>query len=40
MSLKHYAMAVGDKMKGDRTRKRVTVYYLRADLFGKLSSIS
>ena len=29
--------AVGDKMKGDRTKNRVTVYYLLADHFGKLS---
>jgi hypothetical protein len=28
--------AVGEKMKGDRTRNRVTVYYLLADRFGKL----
>jgi Protein of unknown function (DUF2853) len=28
--------AVGEKMKGDRTRNRVTVYYLLADHFGKL----
>ncbi len=30
-------IAVGDKMKGDHTRNRVTVYYLLADHFGKLS---
>ena len=30
-------MLVGDKMKDDRTRNRVTVYYLLADHFGKLS---
>jgi hypothetical protein len=30
--------AVGEKMKGDRTRNRVTVYYLLADHFGKLST--
>ena len=29
--------AVGEKMKGDRTKNRVTVYYLLADHFGKLS---
>lgn len=28
--------AVRDKMKGDGTRNRVTVYYLLADHFGKL----
>ncbi|MFN3592316.1 MAG: DUF2853 family protein, partial [Thermaurantiacus sp.] len=27
---------VGDRMKGDRTRNRVTVYYLLAAHFGKL----
>lgn len=30
--------AVGDKMKGDRTKNRVTVYYLLADQFGRLST--
>lgn len=30
--------AVGDKMKDDRTKNRVTVYYLLADHFGKLST--
>ena len=30
--------AVADKMKGDRTKNRVTVYYLLADHFGKLSA--
>jgi hypothetical protein len=30
-------MSVGDKMKDDQTRNRVTVYYLLADHFGKLS---
>ncbi|MGB0084931.1 MAG: DUF2853 family protein [Rhodomicrobiaceae bacterium] len=33
-------MAVGDKMKGDRTRNRVTAYYLLANHFGKLSAFS
>jgi hypothetical protein len=33
-------MLVGDKMKDDRTRNRVTVYYLLADHFGKLSTFS
>jgi hypothetical protein len=33
-------MAVGDNMKGDRTKNRVTVYYLLADHFGKLSTVS
>jgi hypothetical protein len=33
-------MLVGDKMKDDRTRNRVTVYYLLADHFGKLSAFS
>lgn len=31
--------AVGDKMKGDRTKNRVTVYYLLAEQFGKLSAL-
>lgn len=29
--------AVGTQMKSDRTKNRVTVYYLLADHFGKLS---
>ena len=33
-------MSVGDKMKDDQTRNRVTVYYLLADHFGKLSIFS
>jgi len=33
-------VAIGDKMKGDRTKNRVTVYYLLADHFGKLSAFS
>ena len=32
--------AVAEKMKADRTRNRVTVYYLLADQFGKLSVFS
>lgn len=28
--------SVGEKMKADRTRNRVTVYYLLAERFGKL----
>lgn len=28
--------AIGEKMKGDRTRNRVTVYFLLAEHFGKL----
>ena len=32
--------AVGDRMKGDRSRNRVTVYYLLAEHFGKLSAFS
>lgn len=32
--------AIGEKMKGDRTKNRVTVYYLLADHFGKLSMFS
>ena len=32
-------MAVADKMKGDRTN-RVTVYYLLADHFGKVSAFT
>lgn len=31
---------VEGKMKGDRTKNRVTVYYLLADRFGKLSAFS
>lgn len=31
---------VGETMKGDRTRNRVTVYYLLADRFGKLSEFA
>lgn len=30
-------MAVGERMKGDRTKNRVTLYYLLAEHFGKLS---
>ena len=30
--------AVGEKMKGDRTKNRVTVCYLLAEHFGKLST--
>ena len=30
-------MVAADKMKGDRTKNRVTVYYLLAEHFGKLS---
>jgi hypothetical protein len=30
---------ISEKMKGDRTKNRVTVYYLLADHFGKLSSL-
>jgi hypothetical protein len=33
-------MAAGEKMTGDRTKNRVTVYYLLADHFGKLSVFS
>jgi len=33
-------MAAADRMKGDRTKNRVTVYYLLADHFGKLSLFS
>jgi len=32
--------AVGDRMKGDRSKNRVTVYYLLAEHFGKLSAFS
>jgi len=32
--------AVADKMKGDRTKDRVTVYYLLAEHFGKLSTFT
>lgn len=31
--------AAADKMKGDRTKNRVTVYYLLAEHFGKLSAL-
>ena len=30
-------MVAADKMKGDRTKNRVTIYYLLAEHFGKLS---
>jgi hypothetical protein len=33
-------MSAGEKMKGDRTKNRVTVYYLLAADFGKLSMFS
>jgi hypothetical protein len=33
-------MLAADKMKGDQTKNRVTVYYLLADHFGKLSMFS
>jgi hypothetical protein len=33
-------LAVGDKLKGDRSKNRVTVYYLLADHFGKLSAFA
>ena len=33
-------MSAADKMKGDRTKNRVTVYYLLAAHFGKLSTFS
>jgi len=29
---------VGERMKGDRNKNRVTVYYLLADRFDKLST--
>ena len=32
--------AVSDKMKGDHTKNRVTVYYLLAEHFGKLPTLS
>jgi hypothetical protein len=32
--------AVAEKMKGDRTKNRVTVYYLLAEHFGKLSAFA
>jgi len=31
---------VGEQMKGDRTKNRVTVYYLLADHFGKLPTFT
>jgi Protein of unknown function (DUF2853) len=33
-------MLAADRMKGDHTKNRVTVYYLLADHFGKLSMFS
>ncbi|MBQ0822868.1 DUF2853 family protein [Microvirga sp. HBU67558] len=33
-------ISVGETMKGDRTKNRVTVYYLLAERFGKLSLFS
>lgn len=32
--------AVAERMKGDRTKNRVTVYYLLAEHFGKLSNFT
>ena len=32
--------SVGEKMKADRTKNRVTVYYLLAQHFGKLSAFA
>jgi hypothetical protein len=32
--------AVGEKMKADRTKNRVTVYYLLAEHFGKLGAFA
>ena len=32
--------AVGERMKSDHTRNRVTVYYLLAEHFGKLSALN
>jgi hypothetical protein len=31
---------VGDKLKGDRTKNRVTIYYLLAEHFGKLGAFA
>lgn len=31
---------VGEKLKGDRSKNRVTVYYLLAEHFGKLSALA
>lgn len=33
-------MAIGEKMKADHTKNRVTVYYLLAEQFGKLSAFN
>jgi Protein of unknown function (DUF2853) len=33
-------MAIGERMKGDRTKNRVTVYYLLAEHFGQLSALT
>src|SRR6476646_6747858 len=33
-------MAISEKMKADRSKNRVTVYYLLADHFGKLSAFT
>jgi hypothetical protein len=33
-------MAIGEKMKGDRTKNRVAVYYMLAEHFGKLSAFT
>jgi len=35
--LDHAIGAIADRMKNDRTRNRVTVYYLLAEHFGRLS---
>jgi hypothetical protein len=33
-------LAVGERLKGDRSKNRVTVYYLLAEHFGKLSAFA
>ena len=33
-------MTIGERMKSDHTRNRVTVYYLLAEHFGKLSALN
>jgi hypothetical protein len=33
-------LAVGERLKGDRSKNRVTVYYLLAEQFGKLSALA
>ena len=33
-------MTIGERMRNDHTKNRVTVYYLLAEHFGKLSALN